>query len=225
MEVFSLGILPRALGDLIRESPSVLPHNYECIPSRMIELLLHRQVDVGFTVGAQPTLGIELHAIGASSGVLVCGSGHPLFLKRQITPPDLLQFPSVVPRFLGSEHLPTLDPFPDHRWPRRVGATIELLTMGVDLVRTGNFLGFFPTISVERWLEDGSLRSLQGLELPAFTLYAMTRTGEQKPAVLWLLEWFRQHLNPSGGEPVSFIAASPGEAALYERDLLRSRTE
>ena len=190
MEVFSLEWLPNALCQLVSEYPAVQPYCYESLPSRMNQQVLDGEVDVGFTIGAVPARGVQLHSLGSCPGVLVCGERHPLFEAGQVESESLLDFPFVVPRFLGAEHLPSLDQFPEQEFPRRVGATVELMWTGIEMVRSGSFLGFFPEISVRRQLREGSLRSLAGIELPRFELHAITRKGEAKPAVRWLMESF-----------------------------------
>src|SRR6185436_10985365 len=97
---------------------------------------------------------------------------------------------SIVPRFLGVEHLPVLDQFPDQEWPRAIGGTIELLQMGVRLVEEGAGLGYFPEISVRAQLQSGRLRALRGLprDRAPFVLRALTRSGSPlRPAVRALL--------------------------------------
>lgn len=200
MEVFSLEWLPDAICQLVSEYPAVRPHCYESLPSRMNQLLLDGQIDVGFTIGARPTRGVELHFLGSSLGVLACGAGHPLFEVGQVEPESLLDFPFVVPRFLGAEHVPSLDQFPEQEFPRRIGATVELMWTGIEMVRGGRFLGFFPEISVRRQLGEGSLRRLEGIELPSFELHAITRKGEAKPAVRWLIERFGVREGAQGTE-------------------------
>jgi DNA-binding transcriptional LysR family regulator len=189
MEVFSADLLPRALSALVAKHPAVIPQCYEMIPQRMTELLVAGELDIAFTIGATAMPGIELHALGVSRGALVCGKRHPLYATRKVTSKDLLRYPSVVPKFLGAEHLPSLDAFPEERAPRLVGATIELLQMGIGLVLHGQYMGFFPEICVRHHLKDGSLRALRGAPVGApFKLQALTRAGvSQKPATTLLI--------------------------------------
>jgi len=107
---------------------------------------------------------------------------------------DLATYPSVVPRFLGLEQLAPIDQFPDAEWPRRVGATIELLQMGVALAETGAVLGYFPEISVRAQLASGRLLALRGLPARApFVLRALWPGGApMRPAVRALLDAVRR---------------------------------
>lgn len=146
-------------------------------------------VEVAFTIGGGDMPGIAARELGRSEGVLVCGRGHPLYGKRRIGPRQLREHLSVVPRFLGLEHLPSLDQFPDREWPRRVGATIELLQMGVRLCEEGVALGYFPEISVRGPIARGTLHALGGLPpREPFVLRALTREGSPlRPAARALL--------------------------------------
>jgi DNA-binding transcriptional LysR family regulator len=190
MEVFSIELLPSAISELVALHPDVVPQSYEMIPQRMSEHLLGGEIDVGFTIGARPQRGIDLVPLGTSNGVLVCGRDHPLYARGRIEPAQLLRHPSVVPRFFGTEALPSLDQFPEHRYPRAVGATIELLEMAVALVQRGRFLGYFPEISVRTHLHRGALKALRGLKVaPPFELHALIRSARApKPAACAVID-------------------------------------
>ncbi|MGE0550713.1 MAG: LysR family transcriptional regulator [Kofleriaceae bacterium] len=190
MEVFSIDVLPIAVAQLVAAHPAVTPLCYEMIPQRMTQRLLDGELDVGFTIGSLPREGIELHELGTSPGVLVCGKTHPLRARGRVSSNDLQRYPSVVPRFFGAEHLPSLDQFPEARYPRRVGATIELLQMGVELVVEGGYLGYFPEISVRRNLASKRLHALNGLAgRPPFHLHALSRAAVPlKPAAADLIK-------------------------------------
>lgn len=188
MEVFSVQLLPRAIAHLVRQHPEVTPLVYEMIPERMLIALEEGRLDIAFTIGARPTAGIQIRSLGRTPGVLVCGRSHPLYAKGRVKPKDLAAHPFVVPRFWEAEHLAPLDQFPD-AITRRVGATIELLQMEIELVRSGAYLGFLPEISVKRELEKHDLRKLSGLGTEVeFELQALTRQGARKPAAEELFE-------------------------------------
>jgi len=183
MEVLSIELLPRAIAELVEHHPAVTPHAYEMVPSRMVELLREGAIDLGLTIGGVASKGVRVIPLGGSPGVLVCGPKHPLHARGRVCAADLREHASLVPRFLGLEHLPSLDQFPDTHWPRRVGATIELLQMGVRLAEAGRYLGYFPEISVRAQLADGRLRSLRGLPTrEPFSLNALVRADEEPRA-------------------------------------------
>jgi DNA-binding transcriptional LysR family regulator len=194
MEVFSTQLLPEALGQLVKRHPGVRPMTYEMIPERMEELLAQGRLDVGLTIGGGTRPDIHYQQLGHSEGVLVCGRGHPLYRRGRITRAGLATFPSVAPRFLGAEHLPPLDQFPDV--PRNVGATIELLQMGIALAASGQFLGYFPRITVDAQLREGSLKALRGLpQGRPFDLRALTRAGiSSRPAAALLIELLAKNI-------------------------------
>lgn len=178
MEVFSIRALPRALAELGATHPDVVPLAYEMHPETMQRHLADGLLDVGFTIGRATHKGIRVEILGTSPGRIVCGRDHPLYRAGTIGPADLGRHPFVVPRFFQAEHLPALDEFPEDRYARRVGATIELLQMGVELVVAGKLLGCFPELSVGHLVQSRVLRVLTGLRgLPKFELCALTREG------------------------------------------------
>lgn len=176
MEAFSILLLPLALSRLLRSHPLVEPESHELVPQEIERLIIQGRIDIGLTIGAGNVAGVRYETLGRSPGVLVCGRGHPLYRGGRIGVTDLERHRFVVPRFLGMEHLPVLDQFPERRFPRRVGATIELLQMGVQLVAEGSYLGFFPEICVREQLARRRMRVLEGLRLGVrFELQALTR--------------------------------------------------
>jgi DNA-binding transcriptional LysR family regulator len=179
MEVFSIRALPNAISALVAKFPNVVPLAYEMHPESLERHLAEGLLDVGFTIGpASSHRDIRSEPLGTSPARIVCGRSHPLYAQARITRPGLSVHPFVVPRFFQREHLPSLDQFPEARYPRRVGATIELLQMMVELTLAGSYLGYFPEISVAHHLATGDLRSLRGLKnLPDFDLRALTRAG------------------------------------------------
>ncbi|MBL9038985.1 MAG: LysR family transcriptional regulator [Archangium sp.] len=199
MEVFSTRLLPEALTTLIRAQPKLVPLAYEMYPERMETLLVQGRIDVGLTVGGGTRTELEYRALGRSPGVLVCGRRHPLHARGRITPKQASELPFVVPRFLDAEHLPPLDQFPEQLAARRVGATIELLQMGIELAMGGEFLGYFPEMTLTPYLRDGRLRVLRGLpDGRPFDLRVITRKGVRpKAGVTLLIEALQAQLDAS----------------------------
>jgi DNA-binding transcriptional LysR family regulator len=190
MEVFSIRLLPLALSRLLRAHPLVSSESHEMVPQEMERLIIEGRLDVGFTIGAGHVRGVRYQSVGRSPGVLVCGRSHPLYRRGRIRAADLSRHPFVAPRFLGMEHLPVLDQFPEHKHPRKIDATIELLQMGVELVREGNYLGFFPEVCVREHLDRKRLRALRGARFGvSFDLQALTRAdATPKRSVVRLIE-------------------------------------
>jgi DNA-binding transcriptional LysR family regulator len=190
MEVLSIDLLPRAMASLMRAHPGVRPVTYEMVPDAMHRAIREGRIELGLTIGGREAPGVASRELGRSEGVLVCGKTHPLYRKKRVGPRQLRHHLSVVPRFRGREHLPSLDQFPEDAWPRSVGVTIELLQMGVRLCEEGVVLGYFPEISVRRQLRQGSLHALSGLPpRPPFVLSALTREGAAlRPAARALLD-------------------------------------
>jgi DNA-binding transcriptional LysR family regulator len=191
MEAFSPFVLPRAIARVVREHPDLVTKTYESIPERMVELVGAGRADVAFTIGHPKSPAVRVIPLGVSPGVLVCGKSHPLRRRRRVGAADVARFPSVVPRFWGAEHLPSLDQFPDETWPRKIGATIELLRMGVALVEEGAFLGYFPEIAIRQELASGALVRLSSPAATPFSLVAMVPASGAKSAATALIEAVR----------------------------------
>jgi DNA-binding transcriptional LysR family regulator len=179
MEVFSVSILPRAIALLVRTHPKVTPLTYEMHPETIQRHLADGLLDVAFTTGEPTSKDVGVEPLGESSGRVVCGRRHPLYAAGKISRAALRDHPFVVPRFFQRADLPSLDQFPDEH-PRRVGATIELLQMMIELTIAGTYLGHFPEVSVQGHLASGTLRALKGFgDLPRFRLGAWFRRGGQ----------------------------------------------
>jgi LysR family transcriptional regulator, carnitine catabolism transcriptional activator len=180
MEVFSTELLPWGLSALVEQHPRVRPSCFEMIPEDIERLVSEGRCDVGFTIGGGArSRDVETHVLGRSNGVLVCGRGHPLYRARRVTSARLIEYPFVVPRFLGREAAPPLDQFPSSV-ERTIGATIELMQMGIELCVRGRFLAYFPEVSIRGPLKDGRLRAVRGIPPGSpFELKALTRRGRQ----------------------------------------------
>ena len=176
-------------------------------------------LDVGFSIGGHPTAGVQREVLGHSEAVVVCGPGHPLYASRGRAPSleVLARSAWVVPRFMDQAPAPALDQFPDQQWPRRVGATIELLQAGIQLVCGGAYLGCFPEISVRRELADGRLRSVRrGAPIPPFELALFTRRKTvPSPSIEALVVLMREELEQQ--------ATRSGEARPAARTRRRAR--
>ena len=205
-EVLSIELLPRAIADLLREHPDVRPLTYEMLPAEMERRIRDGQVEVGFTIGGHSDPAIHYEVMGESDGVLVCGRTHPLYGHKRIRRKDLEAHPFVVPSFFDTEGAPSLDQFPDMKLPRHVGATIELLQMGVQLAIEGAFLAYFPKISIRSHLADGSLCAISGVGGAPFTLRALTRKNQsRRPAVQKIIDRVRAQITETihGNHPRS----------------------
>jgi DNA-binding transcriptional LysR family regulator len=204
MEVFSIELLPAAITCLVRRHPGVVPLVHEMGPEDMMQALERGLLDVGFSIGGQPTAGVHRDVLGLSPAVVVCGRGHPLHGARSKPPrlDELANHPWVVPRFLGKASFPALDQFPDDRWPRRVGATIELLQAGIQLASGGAYLGCFPEISIRRELASGRLRRVRrATGIPPFELALFTRRKTvPSPSIEALVRMMRDVLSKRAPE-------------------------
>jgi DNA-binding transcriptional LysR family regulator len=198
MEVFSIQLLPAAVTRLVARYPGVVPLLHEMGPEDMMQSLERGLLDVGFSIGGHPTAGVQRQVLGTSDAVVVCGRGHPLHDHRGRAPTleALARHAWVVPRFMGQAPLPAMDQYPDHAWPLRLGATIELLQAGIQLVAGGAYLGCFPEISIRRELAEGRLRSVSRAgAIPPFELALFTRRKTvPSPSIEALVELMRNEL-------------------------------
>jgi DNA-binding transcriptional LysR family regulator len=187
-EVFSTYLLPHALAQMVSEHSGLCPRSYQMVPSQIVHGLKEGSLDIGFTIGSEVLQGVEVIPLAESQGVLVCGVGHPLYEKGVVSREDLLEYPSVVPEFFQREYLPAPDSFPIEHFQRSVGATIELMQMGIQMVFDGAYLGYFPEVSISCQLSHGELRVLQGLNTGVpFQLNAVVRKGSESRAAVELL--------------------------------------
>jgi DNA-binding transcriptional LysR family regulator len=86
------------------------------IPDRIAHRVANGELDVGLSMGlAKLSPQLEQVPLGSSPSLLVCSRGHPLFARARVSAKSLLEHRSVIPEFLGQEHLPVLDQFPDRR--------------------------------------------------------------------------------------------------------------
>lgn len=173
MEVFSRYLVPTAIGQLTAESPNIQPELYEMLPNEMADRIAEGEIDVGFTIGVISNPRVTRQPLGQSKGIVVCGALHPLYERARIDRERAAQMPWVVPRFWRRPG-PSLDQIDSALLKRNIGATIELLQSGVELVASGRYLGYFPEVSVRPEIKSGKLRSLRGLKgLPAFDLQVL----------------------------------------------------
>ena len=182
-EVFSIFLLPSALGRIVRAHPGLVPRCFQMGPEQMQHGLMNGELDLGLTVGTESLKGVDSQVIAECPGVLVCGSGHPLYEEGTVTAQDLVDYPSVVPSHWQRDYLTSLDGFPDARMPRRIGATTELTQLGVQLVVEGAYIGYFPEVTIGCQIRHMELKVLEGL--PAgrpFRLRALTPKGTKPRA-------------------------------------------
>ena len=193
-EVFSNYLLPNALAKTIIAHPGVIPRCYEMVPEQIEHGLVEGDLDLGFTIGAESLKQVDTHLIAESPGVLVCGEAHPLYNKGKITPEELLEYPSVVPRYWQRDYLPPMDQFPEATYPRHIGATTELLQLGVQLAIDGAYLGYFPEVTICCYISRGELKILDGIKPGRpFRLEAITRKGATpRAAAMVIMEELKQ---------------------------------
>jgi DNA-binding transcriptional LysR family regulator len=193
-EVFSTFLLPHSLARMVQEHSGFTPRCYEMIPNQIEHGLSEGTLDLGFTLGEAVRDDVVTELVDSSQGILVCGVDHPLYEKGRVSAEDLQTYASVVPEFFGQEYLPAIDQFPEAQYPRRLGATVELMQMGVQMVMDGAFLGYYPEVSIRCHLRHGTLKELEGLAPgKPFELRAAYRAGTKpRAAVQMVIDQLRQ---------------------------------
>lgn len=211
MEVFSIELLPTALTRLVTAHPAVVPNVFEMAPEALLAALGRGLLDVGFSVGDAPADGVTRHVLGRSPAYVVCGRGHPFYPKGAASRAEIADATWVVPRFFAAPYAPAIDQYPDAPAPRRIGATIELLQTGIELVAGGLYLGCFPEISIRRELATKRLRRVRGApSIPAFELAVFERTRTSgSPAVAALVQVMRAVLGERPLEAVRQRTETP----------------
>ncbi len=201
-EVFAAHALPATLADLSEAHPELLVKTFHVDDDAVERALIEGRVDVGLSVG--PSKGgvsdsVSSELLVRSRGVVVCGATHPLASRGEINDADLSEHAFVVPQALGHEHRTDLDGFPSPT--RKIGATVELLSMAMAMVVSGRFLGFFPRVAVSGKIDGGSMQVLHGLSGgQSFELHALTRAGEERrPSTAALVDALRQTLQAALG--------------------------
>lgn len=183
MEVFSVALLPRALAVVARAHPALITRSFEGSPVRIDRWVEQGEVDLGLAIGPVTREGLRSVSLGETPGLVVCGKTHPLFRTPRVTTALLSEHAFVVPTFLGEEGAPPIDQFPA-AIDRKVGASIELLQMGIAMVTEGAWLGYFPEISIRAQVRRGELRALPIRGAAPFTLRATFRTRDQERGAL-----------------------------------------
>ncbi|MCG8420189.1 MAG: LysR family transcriptional regulator [Proteobacteria bacterium] len=162
-------ILP-ALRLLKQRHPDLRPILASVSPSQLAEQLIHGTLDLALT-DQEIRLGDELAAellFRASYGVY-CGAGHPLY-DRDDSEIDL----SEIQRYEFTAPPGMVDHWPVHL-DRTVAVQSTLLSIGVELCGSGDFLAVLPDMIARVPRSFGSLRRLPFEVCPPVPMYLLYR--------------------------------------------------
>lgn len=174
----SLYVLPAL--DAIRVShPEIVPELSTADAERANAALLAGNLDIALLDGpvAHPHLVVErLTDIGYG---VYCGRTHPLFNSEAPTPETLAEHGFVAPPG-GDDHWPT-------DLPRKIGATLTQLQVGVDFCVAGAYLAVLPDVVAKPLVQSESLRRLPFDRFATTALYAVYREPLQSPTKIDLI--------------------------------------
>ncbi|MEZ5987618.1 MAG: LysR family transcriptional regulator [Planctomycetota bacterium] len=163
-------VLP-ALKELRREHPGLRPTLTIDPPEDLVHRLLTGRLDVAFLSVPIRDARLETKALGERTSGIYCAPGHPLFERAEVTAADLEAQVFVTPSRIH-------EGWQQEGWPvdlpRQVGLQVDLMSLGVTLCKTGEYLAVLPD-PVAALEGGGRLRRLP-FDLPGpIPLYAVRR--------------------------------------------------
>ena len=193
-EAFAARALPVALSRLVRAHPGLVPQTFLMAPALVERRLLEGDLDVGLISRRRSHAeGIRVESLVRSPTSVVCGVGHPLYGAESVDAERLSAHAFVASRFFGQPEsaAPVV--------PGRVGATVEMAPMAIQMVVEGAMLGVFPDVMIRCQLNHGELHRVPVAEpLPQLELVALSRPASAShPAVEALLSVLEPALEES----------------------------
>lgn len=188
-EEFAARALPMAIVAVAQAHPKLCVRTYLMGPDEIGRRLTDGDLDLGLVPGrrfvADHLVAIPLTESPAS---IVCGRHHPLYGERSVALDTMLEHAFVVPEFFG--HGVPRDGWPADAPPRKLGATVELVQMAIQIVAEGRLLGCFPDVMIRCELNHDELSRIDGgIAVPATELVAVRRAdGPRRTAVRTLLD-------------------------------------
>lgn len=196
---FAAHALPLAIVRMQEAHPALEVQTFLLGPAEVATHLRAGDLDVGLRCGRdQIPDDLRIRSLAHSPTSTVCGVGHPLYDAEEVDDRALQASPFVALRFFGQAE--TRAPDPPGAPPRCIGATVDLLQMGIQMVTDGGFLGHFPDVMIRCQLNHGELRRVPGAPTGRAELVAITRpTAAARRAT----EVFLEHLRAALGESLS----------------------
>jgi DNA-binding transcriptional LysR family regulator len=161
--------------------------------------LLQGDVDLVFSSSPVAHESLTTRRLGESSNGVYCGAGHPLFGAKRVDEEELGQHPFVAPP-------PGPGGAPAEGWPveleRSVACRVTSLWVGLEIVRSTNYIAVFPDLVVRREVERGDMYRLPFERIPPVGFFAAHRptlgTGGRTEAVMAAVEGA---IEDTGGSP------------------------
>lgn len=181
------------------EHPELVPALVPDDGSDPYEALLIGDIDLAFS--SRPLAHDELTTVrlGACTGGVYCGPGHPLHGRDEVSVEDIASHPFVAP--------PAEDGVPLEGWPaevpRRIGVYVSSLAAGLEICRAGTLLAVLPDVIARREPHAGVLYRLPFDELQPVSFFvchrpAVTEGGRVEVALTAVREVFAEELENTG---------------------------
>jgi DNA-binding transcriptional LysR family regulator len=155
-----------ALAKLARRQPEVVAY-VEALTDDATSRLLRGALDVACTTRPLAHAALRTVRLGALAASVYCGQGHPLWRRRAVPVAELVTYGFVAPP-------PDAAGVPVEGWPATAARRIEVVTsslnQGLELCRSGRYVGVFP----DR-LTGGTLHRLPFSEIAPVPVYVVTR--------------------------------------------------
>ncbi len=159
-EATSLYVLPQVFAQFKREYTRVSLKIVRADRARTIEAVLNREVDFGIVSLPVKDARLLVDVIHKDEVVLVAPNAHPIAGREQITLPELLQYPVVLPK-QGRQREQLDELFRSHDAQPRVAMEVESRELLKRLIAAGLGIGFLPRAVVGADERAGLLRILR----------------------------------------------------------------
>ncbi|HEY0786116.1 MAG TPA: LysR family transcriptional regulator [Acidobacteriaceae bacterium] len=159
-EATSLYVLPAVFAQFKREYTRVSLKIVRADRARTIEAVLNREVDFGIVSLPAKDARLLIDIIHKDEVVLVAPNAHPLAAREQVTLPEVLQYPLLLPK-QGRQREQLDELFRTHDAQPRVTMEVESSELLKRLAAAGLGLGFLPRAVVSADERAGLLRILR----------------------------------------------------------------
>jgi DNA-binding transcriptional LysR family regulator len=159
-EATSLYVLPSVFAQFKREYTRVSLKIVRADRAKTIESVLNREVDFGIVSLPVKDARLLIDVIHKDEVVLVAPNAHPLVAREQVTLPEILQYPLLLPK-QGRQREQLDELFRTHDAQPRVAMEVESSELLKRLVAAGLGMGFLPRAVVSADERAGLLRILR----------------------------------------------------------------
>jgi DNA-binding transcriptional LysR family regulator len=159
-EATSLYVLPSVFAQFKREYTRVSLKIVRADRAKTIESVLNREVDFGIVSLPVKDARLLIDVIHKDEVVLVAPNAHPLVAREQVTLPEILQYPLLLPK-QGRQRDQLDELFRTHDAQPRVAMEVESSELLKRLVAAGLGMGFLPRAVVSADERAGLLRILR----------------------------------------------------------------